>query len=240
MSYPSFHSYIRMLRSLLKRKRKWLFEESVFLADLCLSYGTIAQLSDRDKKTLFLAAHFKNLGAIYLEDQYLEQEFREHSQIVENLEVLFRESAQLAEDAGLKEVSDVLRQYHLRAIPTNYLARVFQVLNAWVSCRQSKGWRSSMSDKEALVILKQRAELQWSDPKVVFHFIEHLCRYSSSPERQEACSLSMDQLSNNGYSRKNPAFADFADIDFSEEIPTLVDPHQPMSLLEDYSEVPKG
>ena len=46
-----------------------------------------------------------------------------------------------------------------------------------------------MSDKEALIILKQRAEMKWSDPKVVFHFIEHLCRYSSRPERRQACTI---------------------------------------------------
>ncbi len=189
MSYPSFHSFIKLLRSLLKRKQPWLFEESIFLADLCLAYGTIAGLGDRDKKTLFLAAHFKNLGAIYLSDQSLEQEYRDHSDAVAQMEVLFRESAQLARDAGLEEVADVLEQYHLRAIPQNSLARIFQVLNAWVSCRQRKGWRSSMSDKEALIILKQRAEMKWSDPKVVFHFIEHLCRYSSRAERRQACTL---------------------------------------------------
>jgi hypothetical protein len=223
-----------MLRGLLKRKQKWLFEESVFLADLCLSYGTIAQLSERDKKTLFLAAHFKNLGAIYLDDHYLEQEFRDHSQIITNLEVLFRESAQLAEDAGLNEVAEVLRQYYLRAIPQNHLARVFQVLNAWVSCRQRKGWRSSMSDKEALIILKQRAEMQWSDPKVVFHFIEHLCRYSSRPGHQEACAIRDYHLP------KDPLVAEFSDMDFLEEMPTLVDAHQPMSLLDDYSGISRG
>ncbi|PSN12706.1 hypothetical protein C7293_18995 [filamentous cyanobacterium CCT1] len=189
MSYPSFHSFIKLLRSLLKRRQPWLFEESIFLADLCLAYGTIAGLGDRDKKTLFLAAHFKNLGAIYLDDQSLKQEYRDHSDAVVQMEVLFRESAQLARDAGLDEVADVLEQYHLRAIPQNPLARIFQVLNAWVSCRQRKGWRSSMSDKEALIILKQRAEMKWSDPKVVFHFIEHLCRYSSRAERRQACTL---------------------------------------------------
>ncbi|WOD37527.1 hypothetical protein [Nodosilinea sp. E11] len=189
MSYPSFHSFIKLLRSLLKRRQPWLFEESIFLADLCLAYGTIAGLNDRDKKTLFLAAHFKNLGAIYLDDQNLRQEYLDHSEAVAQMEVLFNASAELAKDAGLTEVADVLEQYHLRAIPPNALARIFQVLNAWVSCRQRKGWRSSMSDKEALIILKQRAEMQWSDPKVVFHFIEHLCRYSSRPERRKACSV---------------------------------------------------
>jgi hypothetical protein len=228
MSYPSFHSYIKMLRGLLKRKRKWLFEESVLLADLCLSYGTIANLSERDKKTLFLAAHFKNLGAIYLDDQYLEQEFREHSQIVTNLEVLFKESAQLAEDAGLRDVAEVLRQYHLRAIPQNHLARVFQVLNAWVSCRQRKGWRNSMSDKEALIILKQRAEMQWSDPKVVFHFIEHLCRYSARQDRQEACSI------RNVHFPKDPLVAEFANIDFSSEDSAASEFQQPVFTNDDY------
>lgn len=189
MSYPSFHSFIKLLRSLLKRKQPLLFEESIFLADLCLAYGTIAGLGDRDKKTLFLAAHFKNLGAIYLEDHNLRQEYRDHREAITQMEVLFNASAQLAKDAGLQEVADVLDEYHLRAIPHNHLARIFQVLNAWVSCRQRKGWRSSMSDKEALIILKQRAEMKWSDPKVVFHFIEHLCRYSSRPERRQACTL---------------------------------------------------
>ncbi|NJL47069.1 MAG: hypothetical protein HC929_05635 [Leptolyngbyaceae cyanobacterium SM2_5_2] len=179
-----------MLRSLLKRKQQWLLEESILLADLCLAYGTIAGLSDKDKRTLFLAAHFKNLGAIYLDDRYLEQEFNDHSQVTEKLEILFTESAHLAKDSGLTEVAHVLEQYHLRAIPPDPLARVFQVLNTWVSCRQRKGWRSSLSDKEALVILKQRAEMEWSDPKVVFHFIEHLCRYSARPERVQACSVS--------------------------------------------------
>jgi hypothetical protein len=189
MSYPSFHSFIKLLRSLIKRRQPWLFEESIFLADLCLAYGTIAGLGDHDKKTLFLAAHFKNLGAIYLDDQHLKQEYVDHREAMSQMEVLFNASAQLAKDSGLLEVAEVLEQYHLRAIPPNHLARIFQVLNAWVSCRQRKGWRSPMNDKEALIILKQRAEMNWSDPKVVFHFIEHLCRYSSRPERRQACNI---------------------------------------------------
>ncbi|NMF86628.1 hypothetical protein [Nodosilinea sp. P-1105] len=190
MSYPSFHSYVKLLRSLLKHKQQWLFEESILLADLCLAYGSISGLSEKDKKTLFLAAHFKNLGALYLSDDCLAQEFQDHAQVINQMHILFEESAKIARDSGLKDVALVLEQYHLRAIPNCHLARIFQVLNAWVSCRQRKGWRTSMSDKEALIILKQRAEMQWSDPKVVFHFIEHLCRYSSRPERQQACSTS--------------------------------------------------
>lgn len=189
MSYPSFHSFIKLLRTLLKRRQPWMFEESVFLADLCLAYGTIAGLSDRDKKTLFLAAHFKNLGAIYIDDQHLTQEYDNHSDAIVQMEMLFKESVKLARDAGLADVALVLEQYHLRAIPYDPLARIFQVLNAWVSCRQRKGWRNSMSDKEALIILKQRAEMKWSDPKVVFHFIEHLCRYSLRADRRNARNL---------------------------------------------------
>jgi hypothetical protein len=188
MSYPSFHNFMKLLRSLLKRRQPLLFEESLFLADLCLTYSTIAKLSEHDKKTLFLAAHFKNLGALYLEDSSLQQVYPTHSEAISQMEVLFQASVQLARDSGLDEVADVLDQYHLRAIPQNSLARIFQVLNTWVSCRQRKGWRSSMSDKEALIILKQRAEMQWSDPKVVFHFIEHLCRYSARPDRRQACT----------------------------------------------------
>ncbi|MBE9138452.1 hypothetical protein IQ254_14850 [Nodosilinea sp. LEGE 07088] len=194
MSYPSFHSFVKLLRSLLKRRQPWLYEESVFLADLCLAYGTIAGLTDRNKKTLFLAAHFKNLGALYLDDENLKQEYPDHSEALTQMGALFNASTQLAKDAGLEEVADVLSQYHLRAIPPNHLARIFQVLNTWVSCRQRKGWRSAMSDKEALIILKQRAEMQWSDPKVVFHFIEHLCRYSARADRREACTITGFQV----------------------------------------------
>ncbi|MFM7470690.1 MAG: hypothetical protein ACKO5P_04180 [Nodosilinea sp.] len=179
MSYPSFHSYIKTLRGLLKRKQRWLLEESTLLADLCLAYGTLAGLSDQEKRTLFLAAHFKNLGAIFLDDNSLTQAFSDRSQVLTEMESLFRESAQLAREAGLRDVALVLDQYYRRAIPEHYLARVFQVLNVWVSCRQRKGWRSSMSDKEALVVLQQRAQMKWSDPKVVGHFIKHLCNYSS-------------------------------------------------------------
>jgi HD-GYP domain-containing protein (c-di-GMP phosphodiesterase class II) len=206
MSYPSFHSFVKLLRSLLKRRQPWLYEESVFLADLCLAYGSIAGLSDRNKKTLFLAAHFKNLGALYLDNQNLEQEYSDHGEAITKMEALFNASIQLAKDAGLEEVADVLSQYHLRAIPQNSLARIFQVLNTWVSCRQRKGWRSSMSDKEALIILKQRAEMQWSDPKVVFHFIEHLCRYSSRADRREACTITGFQVPPEAPTNKDYSF----------------------------------
>jgi hypothetical protein len=39
---------------------------------------------------------------------------------------------------------------------------------------------------------------------------------------------------------KNLLAADFAESDFIEELPTLIDAHQSMSLLDDYSEVSQG
>jgi len=190
VSYPSFHNYIRFLRALLRRKHSWLLEESVLLADLCLAYSSLVNMPEQDRKVLFLAAHFKNLGAIYVDSNVLQQEFTDPDDIRSHMELLFMESAQLARDSGLVEVTEVLEQYHLRAIPPSHLARIFQVLNTWVSCRQRKGWRSPMSDHEALIVLKQRAELKWSDPKVVFKFIDHLCRYADSPGRRPAKPIS--------------------------------------------------
>lgn len=190
MSYPRFHNYIRLLRALLRRKHSWLLEESVLLGDLCLAYGSLVKMPERDKTVLLLAAHFKNLGAIYIDSDVLQQQFTDPDDIRSHMELLFMESAQLARDSGLVEVTEVLEQYHLRAIPPNHLARIFQVLNTWVSCRQRKGWRSPMSDHEALIVLKQRAELKWSDPKVVFKFIDHLCRYTDSPSHRPAQPVS--------------------------------------------------
>lgn len=188
MSYPSFQNYLKTLRSLLKRKSKWLLEESVLLADLCLAYGSLAGLSDQDKKTLFLAAHFKNLGALYLNDVVLRQEFEDHGQMIANMNTWFAESTQLAKDAGLKDVAVILEEYHRRAIPQHPLAKVFQVINAWVACRQQKGWRESLSEREALIILKQRAQMEWSDPDVVSQFIDHICDSQGSDEsRAQAC-----------------------------------------------------
>ena len=188
MSYPSFQNYLKTLRSLLKRKSKWLLEESVLLADLCLAYGSLAGLSEQDKKTLFLAAHFKNLGALYLNDVVLRQEFEDHGQMIANMNTWFAESTQLAKDAGLKDVAVILEEYHHRAIPKHPLAKVFQVINAWVACRQQKGWRDSLSEREALIILRQRAQMEWSDPDVVSQFIDHICDGQASDEdRAQAC-----------------------------------------------------
>ncbi|MBD0268329.1 hypothetical protein [Pseudanabaena sp. FACHB-2040] len=141
-----------------------------------MAYGTLAGLSDREKKTLFLAAYFKNLGAVFLNPIVLEQEFQNHKQVQTHLNTWFQESAQLAKEAGLSEVAIILDQYYRRSVPQDKLAKIFQVLNAWVSCRNRKAWRPSMSEKDTLIILEQRAQLEWSDPYTVHHFIEYFRR----------------------------------------------------------------
>lgn len=176
MSYPSLRSYIKTLRGLLKRKSNWLARESSLLADLCLAYGTLAGLSDREKKTLFLAAYFKNLGAVFVNSTALEQEFENHKQVLAHLNNLFVQSTQLAHEAGLAEVAVILDQYYRRSVPEDKLAKIFQVLNAWVACRHQKAWRPSMSERDTLIILEQRAQLEWSDPYTVYHFIEYFHR----------------------------------------------------------------
>jgi hypothetical protein len=173
MSYPSFKTYINTLGHLLKRKGSWLLKESHELAKLCQVYGKVLNLDHRDRKTLLLAAYFKNLGAIYVSDYLLEQEFRDHEQMQTCLSTWFVESAELARDAGLDDVAVILEQYYLREVPQDRLARIFQVLNTWIACQQRKGWRHSMTEKEARIILEQRAQLNWSDPSIVNHFVQH-------------------------------------------------------------------
>jgi response regulator RpfG family c-di-GMP phosphodiesterase len=171
MSYPSFRTYLKTLQELVKRKKPELAEESIVLANLCLAYGERIGLGERDLKTLLLAAHFKNLGALTISQGLFSKSFDDYGQLMARVTSWFEESAELAEMAGLPEVAVVLSQYYHRTIPANPLAKVFQVLNAWVSCHQNRGWRVAMSDREALIVLKQRAILAWSDPKVVAQFI---------------------------------------------------------------------
>lgn len=176
MSYPSFRSYVKTLRGMLKRKSRWLAQESVLLADLCLAYGTLAGLSDREKKTLFLAAYFKNLGAVFLHKMVLEQQFETYDQALTHLTPWFLESAQLARDAELNDVAVILEQYHQRAVPSDKLAKVFQVLNAWIACRHPKAWRPPMNIRDTLSILESRAQQEWSDAYTTYHFIEYFQR----------------------------------------------------------------
>lgn len=175
MSYPSFKNYICTLRGLLKRKKSWLLEESALLSSLCLEYSDMAKLTPGERKTLCLAAYFKNLGAIYISDYLLEQEFSSHGEMLACLNMWFVESSQLAIDAGLTEVATILDQYHRRATPENKLAKIFQVLNTWIACQQDKGWGQAMSDREARLILEQRAQMNWSDPHTVHAFLKYFC-----------------------------------------------------------------
>jgi hypothetical protein len=174
MNQPSFKNYLNTLSSILKHKGKWLQQESQDLAKICQEYGKHLQLSHHERKILLMAAYIKNLGALYVSDYLLEQEFRDHSHMVANLSTWFVESSNIAREAGLEEVAIILDQYHQRSIPQNKLARIFQVLNTWIACQQEKGWRHPMTPREAKIILEQRAHLQWSDPILVRHFIHHL------------------------------------------------------------------
>lgn len=172
MSYPSFKTYIKTLSGLLTLKGSWLMRESRELADLCLVYGKSLDLNVKEMKTLLLAAYFKNIGAIYLSDYLLDQEFRDHNQMMASMNIWFGASIQIAKNAQLTDVATILEQYHLREIPEHKLARVFQVVNTWVACQQHKGWGQPMTAREAKLVLEQRAQLQWSDPSIVGHFLK--------------------------------------------------------------------
>jgi response regulator RpfG family c-di-GMP phosphodiesterase len=171
MSQPSFSSYLKMLSSLLRHKGVWLQEESQDLARLCQLYSKQLNLSHENRKVLLMAAYCKNLGALYISDYLLEHEFRDHRHMMTALSPWFVESVRIAQEADLAEVATILAQYHQRKVPQDQLARIFQVLNTWVACQQERGWRHPMSEREARVILEQRARLKWSDPLIVRHFI---------------------------------------------------------------------
>ncbi|NER80281.1 MAG: hypothetical protein F6K42_12020 [Leptolyngbya sp. SIO1D8] len=189
MSYPSFTNYMRTLGSLLQRKGDWLLRESHALGQLCLSYSKMLGLNSQDQKVLVLAAYFKNLGAIYLSDYLLEQEFLDHGQMMASLNIWFAESSQLARNAGLTEVAVILEQYPLRKIPEHRLARIFQVLNTWVACQQQKGWGETMTDQEARVVLEHRACLNWSDPAIVRHFVQHYSQHRAQPPKLKSAHV---------------------------------------------------
>lgn len=188
MSYPSFRTYLKTLQELLKRKKPDLAQESTVLANLCLAYGQRIRLDERAINTLLLTAYFKNLGALTISHGVFCQSFDHYGQLMSRVTSWFEESTELAEMAGLPEVATVLSQYYHRSIPDHPLAKIFQVLNAWVSCHQNRGWRLAMSDRDALIVLKQRAILAWSDPKVVAQFIR-LMPTASSPGRPQPCLL---------------------------------------------------
>jgi hypothetical protein len=173
VSYPSFKNYLKTLREILKRKHPDLAAESLVLADVCSRYGKLVGLSDNDIKTLSLAALYKNLGAIHLSQEALEQSFAHQGQTMTPQVDWLQESSDLAAMSGLNEVAIVLEQYHDRRIPAHRLARIFQVLNAWVICHKRQGEPTPINNREAVVELQQRAHLSWSDPTIVSHFLAH-------------------------------------------------------------------
>lgn len=174
MKRPTFHNYLKTLSALLKQKGFWLIEEAKLLAHCCLTYGELIGLTEKEKKTLYLAAYYKNLGALYISDFVLQMEFKDHGQMMTSMNIWFAESSELAREAKLTDVAVILEQYHRREIPDDKLASIFQVINTWVACHQHKGWRQAMHPQDALTALKQRAHHSWSDPEVVYHFIHNL------------------------------------------------------------------
>lgn len=174
MSYLSFHNYLKTLQQLVRRKKPELAEESAMLSRLCLLYGQPMGVSERDLRTLLLAAQFKNLGALTIGSRALSRSFENYGQLMAYVSSWFEESAELASVAGLPHVALVLSQYYHRQVPDDPLAKIFQVLNVWVACHQKRGWREAMGDREAIIILKQRAILAWSDPQVVSQFLRLL------------------------------------------------------------------
>jgi hypothetical protein len=207
MSYPKFKNYINTLRGLLKRKKSWLLEEAAMLSGLCLDYSSKLQLSESDRKTLCLAAYFKNLGAIYISDYLLDQEFSNHGEMLSSLDIWFVESRQLAQGAGLTEVATILDQYHRRIVPAHDLAKIFQVLNVWVACQQRKGWGQAMTPHEARVVLEQRAHMHWSDPATVYTFI-----LKNALGNREAAAFQLVDLANpsQSYSQRRGHLSDSA------------------------------
>ena len=190
ISYPSFRNYIKTLSGLLKTKGSWLQKESRDLAKLCSLYGQLLGLTAGEQKSLLMAAYFKNLGAVYLSDYVLDQEFRDHSKMIASMNIWFAASVQIAQDAGLDEVATILQQYHLREVPRHKLARIFQVLNTWVACQQEKGWGKPMTARETRLILEQRAQLHWSDPRIVSHFLKCCGKQELSPQQVPASKRS--------------------------------------------------
>jgi response regulator RpfG family c-di-GMP phosphodiesterase len=179
MSYPSFSSFVGCLRAQLRHKAAWLAEESKYLAKCLVDYGRIINLETADAKTLYLCAYLKNTGALYLSREALEtrvSDAHQHSSI-KSWQLL---SAQIAREAELSTCATILETYYQRGTPEDYLAGVFQVVNVWAACRCPKGYRGRLDLKETRIVLTQRANLNWSDPALVEHFL------STFPENQNA------------------------------------------------------
>lgn len=176
--YPSFNQHVLAIRAILRHKAGWLADESASLAQALLRYGKIISLEPMPAKVLTLAAYYKNLGALYLPPEILTKEIKSQVLHLACTQTLHLLSAQIAKEADLPDVCAVLEGYYHRGIPRDQLTRLFQVVNAWVSCRHPKGWRPALTIHDSVITLQQRAEMEWSDPVLVAHFLEHFpdCR----------------------------------------------------------------
>lgn len=170
MTYPSFSSFPRTLRAILRQKASWLADESTQLAKALLIYSQAIGLEDINLRVLYLSAYFKNLGAVYLPEKLLSQRLNE-TETMTAIKSWQLQSAAIARQSGLGRVSCIMDAYYHRAIPDDQLASIFQVVNCWVACRQPKGYRAAMSIADSRIVLQQRAEMEWSDPALVQHFL---------------------------------------------------------------------
>ncbi len=170
MSYPSFSHFISILRAQLRHRANWLAEESKYLAKCCIEYGGKIGLEEHNGKVLYLASYLKNVGALYLSSEVLNEKLGpidQHTSI-KGWQLL---SEQIARQGGLTDVAEVLGEYYQRGIPESQIASIFQVCNCWAACRTQKGYRAPMSVHDSRITLQQRAELSWSDPHLVEHFL---------------------------------------------------------------------
>jgi len=164
---------------MLSAKAMWLADESVALAEALRTYGGYLHIEPHNQITLHMAAYLKNVGAIYLSSSALSSELSNPAShtAVKTSQLI---SARVARHAGLTQVASILDDYYQRSIPGDQLTSIFQITNAWVSCRQMKPYRQPLSISDAKVALRQRAEMCWSDPNLVEHFI------ACYPEANEA------------------------------------------------------
>jgi len=170
MSYPSFSHFVGILRSQLRHKASWLAEESKAIARVCIEYGGRIGLEEHNGKVMYLSSYLKNAGVLYLSSDVLNQKLGPIDQhtAIKSWQLL---SEQIARQGGLTEVADVLSEYYQRGTPDSQIASIFQVCNCWAACCTPKGYRGPMSVHDARITLQQRAELGWSDPVLVEHFL---------------------------------------------------------------------
>ncbi|MBD1871983.1 hypothetical protein H6F75_00665 [Nodosilinea sp. FACHB-131] len=172
MSHPSYRHFIGVLHGMLSAKAAWLADESQQLSAALRDYGAIIHVEDHSLRDLEVAAYLKNMGALYLSGDVLAQRTDRPTELGA-IKVWQLLSARIARHSGMDQVALILDGYYQRSIPEDQLTSLFQVVNCWVSCRTQKGYRLPMSLVDARMTLEQRANMCWSEPALVEHFLSH-------------------------------------------------------------------